>query len=315
MSPSEYLKVDAIPNLTSISSSRSLAVTSEPDIYYGHEEISVMGARFVSEHPSFSAKFWYANFKITTLFACSESRSSNACDEAVQTLALSIAYSLHRTRLPHIVTLAALLFLDRLKTRFSAARGSSGHRLFIPAFMLAAKVICDDAYSNTSWVVVAQQIYPLSLINQMEREMCLYLEWDLNLIGSDLLEFDARLRREYGADGIARRSSSKIPIPSAPITPTLQYHPVAVIVPSFYGAERVIRARAKALAIHDECHQSLATFLPPQPRAPSTPFTTCPSQVDTADDSLSLVGFRRLQHNVAGAGTTIRNIDGRPGEG
>ncbi|KAF8121247.1 hypothetical protein EV363DRAFT_1568827, partial [Boletus edulis] len=36
------------------------------------------------------------------------------------------------------VTFAALVLLQRLKARFPTAWGSSGHRLFISAFMLAS---------------------------------------------------------------------------------------------------------------------------------------------------------------------------------
>ena len=46
------------------------------------------------------------------------------------------------------VTFAALIFLQQLKARFLTARKSSDHRLFVSAFMLASKVICDDTYSN-----------------------------------------------------------------------------------------------------------------------------------------------------------------------
>ena len=63
-------------------------------------------------------------------------------------LAHFIAYALHLTRLTSSVTYASLYFLQRLKTRFIAARGSSGHRLFISAFMIAFKVICDDTSTN-----------------------------------------------------------------------------------------------------------------------------------------------------------------------
>ena len=69
-------------------------------------------------------------------------------------LANFIAYAVHRTRLHSSVTFAALYLLQRLKARFPTAQGSSGHRLFISAFMIASKVICDDTYSNKSWSIV-----------------------------------------------------------------------------------------------------------------------------------------------------------------
>jgi hypothetical protein len=74
------------------------------------------------------------------------------------------------------MTFAALYLLQRLKTRFIAARGSYGHRLFISAFVIASKVICDDMYSNKSWCIVGQGMFALREINQMEQEMCSYLE-------------------------------------------------------------------------------------------------------------------------------------------
>jgi len=61
-----------------------------------------------------------------------------------------IAYALHRTKLPSSVTFAALVLLQRLKARFPTARGSSGHELFISAFMIESKVVCDDTYLNKS---------------------------------------------------------------------------------------------------------------------------------------------------------------------
>ncbi|KAF8756586.1 Cyclin, N-terminal domain [Rhizoctonia solani] len=102
--------------------------------------------------------------------------------------------------------------------RFPAARGSSGHRLYISAFMIASKVICDDTYSNKSWCVVGQGMFTLREINQMEREMCGYLEWCLNVKPEDLRDFEATVRKEYG-------SASAAPVPvvvPAPARPTVE---------------------------------------------------------------------------------------------
>jgi hypothetical protein len=68
---------------------------------------------------------------------------------------------LHRS-----VTYAALVLLQRLKACFPTVRGSSGHHLFI----FVSKVICNDTYSNKSWSIVAQGMYTLREINQMECE-------------------------------------------------------------------------------------------------------------------------------------------------
>ncbi|KAI6094561.1 hypothetical protein EDD16DRAFT_1503036, partial [Pisolithus croceorrhizus] len=71
--------------------------------------------------------------------------------------------------------------LELLKARFPTAPDSSSHHLFISAFMLASKVICDDMFSNKLWSIVAQGMFQLWEINQMERDMCQYLEWELNV--------------------------------------------------------------------------------------------------------------------------------------
>ena len=42
--------------------------------------------------------------------------------------------------------------------------------------MVASKVICDDTYSNKPWFVVGRGMFSFREIDQMEREMCSYLE-------------------------------------------------------------------------------------------------------------------------------------------
>jgi len=78
---------------------------------------------------------------------------------------------------PRWSVFTALFLLARLKERFPTARGSSGHRLFISTFMIASKVLCDNTYSNKSWCIVGQNLCTIKEVNQMEREMCSYVEW------------------------------------------------------------------------------------------------------------------------------------------
>ena len=120
------------------------------------------------------------------------------------------------------VTYAALYLLQRLKARFPAARGSSGHRLFISAFMLSSKVICDDTYSNKSWSIVGQGMFALREINQMEREMCSYLEWQLNVEPNALAEFEARVKKDFKGPGPYPTYNLPSPAPS-PMPSTTPY--------------------------------------------------------------------------------------------
>ena len=92
---------------------------------------------------------------------------------------------------------ASLILLQRLNARFPSAHGSSGHRLFISAFMISYKVMCDDTYSNKSWSVVAQGMFNLREINQMEREICNYLEWELTAANPMLSLFETAVKKDF----------------------------------------------------------------------------------------------------------------------
>lgn len=151
---------------------------SKTDPYHGQEQLAKIASRF-----------------ITHLFACPDYPPSST--HAHAKLPYFIAYALHRTKLHQSVMFAALILLQRLKARFPSARGSSGHRLFISAFMISSKVMCDDTYSNKSWSVVAQGMFNLREINQMEREMCNYLEWELTAANPMLSSFEAAVRKDF----------------------------------------------------------------------------------------------------------------------
>jgi hypothetical protein len=144
---------------------------------------------------------------ITHLFACPEYPPTSTHSQAK--LPHFIAYAFHRTKLHESVTFAALVLLQRLKARFPTARGSSGHRLFISAFMIASKVICDDTYSNKSWSIVAQGMFTLREINQMEREMCNYLDWELTVDNPILSNFQIMVKEDF--------RSSQGPYPTYPL--------------------------------------------------------------------------------------------------
>ncbi|KAG2159184.1 uncharacterized protein EDB93DRAFT_1062745, partial [Suillus bovinus] len=85
--------------------------------------------------------------------------------------------------------------------RFPTAWGFLGHRLCVSAFMLASKVICDNTYSNKSWSIVAQGMFQLQEINQMEREMCEYLKWELNADLVTLREFKDMVKKDFVGQG------------------------------------------------------------------------------------------------------------------
>jgi hypothetical protein len=158
------------------------------DLYYGHELTAILANRFVSLlHTRSPAHIIYHFLRLSlarqiiSMFNCPNvpPASSIPPHAPLPTLAHFIAYALHRTRRPHFVTLLSLLLLRRLKTRNPTTHGSSGHRLLISALMISCKVVCGDTYSNQSWRVVGQKMFSLKEVNQMEREMFNYLQWNL----------------------------------------------------------------------------------------------------------------------------------------
>ncbi|WWC70198.1 uncharacterized protein I206_104148 [Kwoniella pini CBS 10737] len=232
------------------------ASRSSQDPFYGHEETAVMSARF-----------------ITSLFQCPNIPASTAPGAPTPTLAHFVAYALHRTRLPSVVTFAALMLLSRLKQRYPAARGSSGHRLFISAFMIASKVICDDTYSNQSWSIVAQKMFALKEVNQMEREMCGYLEWNLNVAGDEIVDFEAKIRSEHGPRAVARASTASSSSSSAgsvivpiPVVSASRSYPTPETTPDPQPSSRPIRAVPSP-------YKARATYQPQQSAFPSPPIS------------------------------------------
>ena len=182
------------------------------DRYYGHRQISEAIERM-----------------IMALFSCTQDSMAAAVESpSSQTrhaprLSYFVAYALYRTRLPMAVVYFALLLLKRLKTQYPVARGSSGHRLFISSFMLACKMLCDDAYNNKSWVIVSQSLFSLHEVNQMERELFMYLDLDLRVSSEELSAFALELER-YGAPSVSlddlKRTRLPLPSTSTSSTPT-----------------------------------------------------------------------------------------------
>jgi hypothetical protein len=156
------MKESSVPISTGPSQQSEKKTSTRKDPYYGYEETARMSSRF-----------------IRATFQCPDVPPPTTPATVQPTLAHFIAYALYRTRLPHFVTIVALVYLQRLKARYPSAKGSSGHRLFISAFMIASKMVCDDTYSNQSWCIVGQKMFALKEMNQMEREMCSYLDWQL----------------------------------------------------------------------------------------------------------------------------------------
>lgn len=156
---------------------------------------------------------------ITHLFACP--KYPPATTHSQVKLPHFIAYTLHRTKLHPSVSYAALILLQHLKARFPTARSSSGHCLFISAFMIASKVTCDDTYPNKVWGMVAQGMFSLQEINQMECEIYNYLNWELTVDNPILSNFEKAVTRDFSQDRSSYPNYSLVSVSvSKPAAPT-----------------------------------------------------------------------------------------------
>lgn len=115
------------------------------------------------------------------------------------------AYALYRTRLPVSIVHHALFLLHRLKARYPSARGtaSSPHRLFLSALMLSSKIQMDDTYSNRSWAIVGGNFFALREVNQMERELFAFLDWNAQVSKAELDAYSEMIEAdwEYARNG------------------------------------------------------------------------------------------------------------------
>lgn len=150
---------------------------------------------------------------ITHLFGISGDTlvPQNSSSRPVPPLDRFIAYVFRRTRLDTPVIFAAMYLLRRLRERFPTAKNCSGHRMVIPSLMLSSKTICDDNYSNESWCNATERLFELRELNQMEREMCRYLEWQLNVDAKALEDFKQEICTAFS--GFSPYPSIQIPRP------------------------------------------------------------------------------------------------------
>ncbi|TFY74863.1 hypothetical protein EWM64_g9149, partial [Hericium alpestre] len=313
--PSPFRKAQKISRQPTAHNTASSA-SSTTDPFHGHEHVARLCARFVSH-----------------LFACPETQSvppalSTSPPTPTPRLDHFIAYALHRTRLHSSVTFAALYLLQRLKARFPAAKGSSGHRLFISAFMIASKIICDDTYSNKSWCIVGQGMFALREINQMEREMCSYLEWQLNVEPTTLRDFEMQVRRDFSGPGpyppVNLPQSVPAPFP----------HPNAsssTSIPMF-GSSRTSPPKPSAPSIspNSSITYSMATSLPippphrarhprrprrrPRPRrhpTPSRTMTSSRASLDTLQQDREAADARGHRLEISRRAEPPKTVEGR----
>jgi len=129
-----------------------------------------------------------------------------------------------------------------------------------------ARDICDvDAYSNKSWSIVAQGMFQLREITQMEKEACQYLERELNVDPTTLKEFKEMVRKDFAGPG--SYPTCILPLTKKSTTPssdTPSFAPTCGLIPSLSNEQRYSPPN-----VH-----YMATILPTFSSSPETPSPT-----------------------------------------
>lgn len=236
--------------MTSPSAAAKQAVRD--DKFYGHRLMAEVTERMLM-----------AFFSCTHDSMAATADAHSVSSSRAPRLAHFVAYAFYRTRLPMMVLYYALLLLKRLKTRYPVARGSSGHRLFIAAFMLASKMLCDDSYNNKSWTIVGQGLFSLAEINQMERELLNYLDLHLDVPPAELAQFATELQ-EFGAPDVSLDdlNVTRLPTPKRDASTSLPASPEA---PRRHGGHRRRPSHRRCLSLRPDFWAQGAAPVPSMP--------------------------------------------------
>ena len=89
--------------------------------------------------------------------------------------------------------------------------------------------------SNKSQSIISQSIFALREINQMEHEICLYLEWQLNIDLSQLQDFESKVRQDFKWPGLYPNYVF-ISLASTPMPSTTPYATASLYLPSFISS-------------------------------------------------------------------------------
>lgn len=143
--------------------------------------------------------------------------------------------------------------------------------------MIASKILCDKTYSSHSWEVVAQRMFGVKEINQMEREMCALLQWNLNIQGHELSDFSARIRAEHGSHAAVAASSASVQHIVPAVNPCLAPETTR----NAFQSSRQLDSRPQQVVESQLSFPSLPTE--PRPyRLPTTPHASQPLHVTSA---------------------------------
>ncbi|KAK4687299.1 hypothetical protein P7C73_g2812, partial [Tremellales sp. Uapishka_1] len=136
-----------------------------------------------------------------------------------------VARMLQVTMVSHSVTLVALLYIHRLKSRNRNLLGGPGseQKIFVASLILGNKYLDDNTYTNATWSELASM--PLKDINAMESEFLSGINYDLGVEPSEYRHWRQLLDGFiYSKEQDARRSRIPVGWAPPPLQPQNQWH-------------------------------------------------------------------------------------------
>ncbi|KAH9843636.1 uncharacterized protein C8Q71DRAFT_8012 [Rhodofomes roseus] len=208
-----------------------------------------------------------------------------------------IRATLRNTRFPECVAFAALLLLHRLKRSGVALDVNDAHRLFLCAYMIAAKVHVDETFCNAYWVILGDRHFKTAELNRCERELCGMLHWNLLVDPLVLETFTEAVKRDFREDGPypdypldEDLSDPEKRFPQLPDKPAVQDEEEPVLIkPPVVPPRAVVAALARHRRPMDIVQPSL---LEPQGLECETSVTSCATSDSARSMEERRPGFR-----------------------